>query len=134
MAVSSTPRSKSSKLRRKEVFEPGGYEAEDFVGEEVAACWAVVEGTTRGPRSEERGKDIGEGEWMKESMLGVWTTDAGVGGTEGPEGRRGKSSFENWDWMSPKEREVCIGSRVARDSHNAGDSGRGEKADLWGVV
>lgn len=84
---------------------------------------------------------MGEGEWMNESRLGVWTacagvwgTGPGVGGIDGPEGRSGKRSFENWDWMSPKEREVVIGSREESDSHNAGDSGRGEKADLWGVV
>lgn len=58
---------------------PSGYDALELVGLDIAAAaWGPVwEGITR-PRSEERGKDKGDGEWTKESMLGVWTTGAGV--------------------------------------------------------
>jgi hypothetical protein len=79
---------------------------------------------------------------MNESRLGVAAmgagvcTGPGVGGTEGALGRRLNSRRENWDWMSPNDAEGVVGwraSRVVNASHNAGDSGSGEKAGLCGV-
>ena len=52
------------------------------------------------PRSLERGNDIGEGEWMKESRFGVAATaviGAGVLGKEVPEGSKLNSRRENCD-------------------------------------
>ena len=52
-------------------------------------------------RSEERGNDMRDGERIKESVwtpnAGVGGTGPGVGGTDGPNGKRGNKSFENRD-------------------------------------
>jgi len=63
---------------------------------------------------------------MNESRLGVAATGAGVCvngagvvGTEGPLGKRLKSSLENWDWMSTNDVE---GSMEVKESQSAGDS------------
>ena len=84
-------------------------------------------------RSEERGNDMRDGEWTKESRFGVWTTGAGVCGTDVTNGEMGDRSFENWDWMSPKEREEPPDSKDGFKSQNAGDSGGGEETDLCDV-
>jgi hypothetical protein len=103
----------------------------------MAAAFALWVGITI-PLSEERGKDMGEGEWMKASRLGVAATAGvergpGVVGRDVPLGRRLNKRRENWDCMSPKEADGVFGwsaSREVKESHNAGDSANGEKAGL----
>jgi hypothetical protein len=66
------------------------------VGLEFAAAAEACVGIII-PRSDDRGKDMGDGEWMKESRFGVAATGPGVVGREGPLGRRLKRSRENCD-------------------------------------
>jgi hypothetical protein len=103
----------------------------------MAAALALWVGITM-PRSLLSGNDIGEGEWLKESRLGVATMAGvergpGVVGRDVPLGRRLNKSRENWDCMSPNEADGVFGwsaSREVKLSHNAGDSASGEKAGL----